>query len=985
MALSQGDDATFGARAVQNGLITNAQLKAALKVLAQEALGGTPRPLSEVLVSEGALTPDQVRGLVGRDVRPESSIPFGKYRLLRELGRGGMGVVFEALDQELNRKVAVKMLLTSPNAGPEEVRIEEERFLREARLSASLPPHPQIVGVYEAGVIDGKRYLTMELVAGQQMDRWGKSGSVTLRQQVVLLRDIALAVHHAHRHKIIHRDLKPQNILVDARNHPRVTDFGLAKIARQDAKLSLTASGMVMGTPAYMSPEQARGEKSIDGRTDTYALGVMLYEILTGRTPFRGETAIEILMKAANENPVPPTQISRTGGVDAGIEGICLKAMARNREDRFPNAQALAGELTRWLKGEEVSATAPRRGSESRTRRLVGAAVALALAATVAVAVWPSDRIAEDLARAESLLEKGKEAEAAVLFGEVLRKQPGNAAAEDGRERARRAVEKRKKSADSASKQKAASEVSALLDEAGRLVREGRAVEALGKYALILEKDRANESALRGKAEAESRLGKPAPPAPEASAASSVELDLGAADAGRGLALRTSGDARYERTTYEGSPCVRTVHAPGTETYLLLDVDDAWARGTAMLEADVEYFEGPYGYFNLQYDSTDADGIYKSTSSTQLLNSNGWKSWTFFLLNPAFENRQNAGADFRIRFSPQGHEADLYLRRIRLRRANITTPIAKPPLPFRAAAVPAGTLQAGLAAEIFEGVNFDRRVARKIDLRVRHDWSVEPAPEGMKSNFSIRWTGYFKAPRAGTYFISVESDDGVEVFIDDSAVLLDWTPHTARPTIAQLTLDPGLHEIFMEYFQGGGEASVRLDMYFREQDRLLPVDDAFHHASGDASPPSPRERGGRVWIEGEAMKVLESTGTVEPQDTGAWGHGWSRGRHLWWYGGKPGDLLRLGFEYPAEGRRTLKLALVRAATYSIVKVAVNGVEAKEPVDLYHGSVSPWGEVSIDAPLRKGTNEVQIRIVGINPRAIPHYQFALDFLRIGPGP
>jgi hypothetical protein len=358
----------LGQKALERGWITPAQLREALAEQARSLSGRrSPRPLRNILLERGYLTDPQLLSLIEEETsiappaasekKAPSHAPLGKYEIVRELGRGGMGVVYEATDTQLSRKVALKMLLTSPNADAREAGLEEERFLREARLSANLAKHPHIVSVYEAGVIEGRRYLAMELIEGQSFSKWKKAGSVTIRQQVKLLRDVAIAIHHAHQQGTIHRDLKPDNILVDAQNQPHVTDFGLAKSVGQNVQLSLTASGMIMGTPAYMSPEQALGAKSIDHRTDIYALGVMLYETLTGRLPFTGETAIEILMKAS-KNPVPlPSSVVPPGTnptLDKTIENICLKALAKHPRDRYATAEALAGDLTRWLKGEEV-------------------------------------------------------------------------------------------------------------------------------------------------------------------------------------------------------------------------------------------------------------------------------------------------------------------------------------------------------------------------------------------------------------------------------------------------------------------------------------------------------------------------------------------------------------------------------------------------------------------------------------------------------
>jgi tRNA A-37 threonylcarbamoyl transferase component Bud32 len=288
--------------------------------------------------------------------RPER-LPFrsiGRYSITREIGRGAMGVVYEGLDPQLQRKVAVKVMLPERYADAEEASIEEARFVREAQMIAKLPKHAGIVGVYAAGVHEGRRFIAMEYVDGAPLSAWRRRGSVSVRLQVRVLRDVALAVDHAHRHGVIHRDLKPLNILVDARNQASVTDFGLARRIDREGISTLTSLGMVEGTPLYMSPEQARGIRKIDGRTDVYSIGVMLYEVLAGRPPFRGDTPMDTMLQVVNEPVVPPSERARKVAALPGyrmLEGICLKALAKRPRDRHPTARALADDLTQWLTG----------------------------------------------------------------------------------------------------------------------------------------------------------------------------------------------------------------------------------------------------------------------------------------------------------------------------------------------------------------------------------------------------------------------------------------------------------------------------------------------------------------------------------------------------------------------------------------------------------------------------------------------------------
>ncbi|HLY10840.1 MAG TPA: serine/threonine-protein kinase, partial [Planctomycetota bacterium] len=250
----------------------------------------------------------------------------------------------------LNRRVAIKMMAPPEPGALETPEIDEERFLREAQVSANLAKHPHIVSVYEAGIIEGKRFLAMEFVEGQQLQDWRRG--VPIRDQIAVLRDVALAVHHANENGVVHRDLKPANVIVDGRNRPHVTDFGLAKALAPEFSRSITTSGLIVGTPAYMSPEQAQGLRGVDGRSDVYSLGVMLYEVLTDQPPFEAETAMQLLIKVV-EHPAPkPSSVVKTEGHPARnprLEGLCLRALAKLPKDRPATAREFAEELSRWL------------------------------------------------------------------------------------------------------------------------------------------------------------------------------------------------------------------------------------------------------------------------------------------------------------------------------------------------------------------------------------------------------------------------------------------------------------------------------------------------------------------------------------------------------------------------------------------------------------------------------------------------------------
>lgn len=306
------------------------------------------------------------------------------YTVQRLLGHGGMGVVYAAEHQRLGRTVAIKMLLAGGHATPTEV----ARLLREASTVARLR-HPHVVQVYDVGEFEGRPYFTMELMEGGHLGRLLGGTPLPHRDAAKLLVTLAGAVQAAHDAGIVHRDLKPANILFDLSGTPKVTDFGIARIVGEAS--NLTQTGTPIGTPSYMAPEQALGKShAIGPAVDIYSLGAILYEVLTGRPPFRAETALETERQVVSEDPVPPARLNPK--VPRDLETICLKCLHKDADRRYSSAAALADDIGRFQRGEPVLARPAgpferllRRVRRNRTgAALLVTAVALLVLATLA-------------------------------------------------------------------------------------------------------------------------------------------------------------------------------------------------------------------------------------------------------------------------------------------------------------------------------------------------------------------------------------------------------------------------------------------------------------------------------------------------------------------------------------------------------------------------------------------------------------------------
>jgi len=332
---------------------------------------GVSRPVSASFTS----------GRAGAAATPGARL-IGDYEIESEIARGGMGIVYKARQLSLNRPVAFKMILSGQFASASDV----ERFHVEAEAAAGLD-HPNIVPIYEVGAFEGNHFFTMKLIDGRSMAHEMARLVKAPRDGVRLLVKVCRAIHYAHQHSILHRDLKPANILLDSTGEPHVTDFGLAKRTGGDSQL--TQTGAIVGTPSYMAPEQAAPSRvPLTTSADVYSLGAMLYEILTGRAPFKGDSPLDTLMLVLNKEAERPRSIN--AAADRDLETIALKCLEKDPARRYGSAEALAEDLDRWLDGKPILARPI--GSAERVvkwakRRPAIAALVVAVAAVTALGI----------------------------------------------------------------------------------------------------------------------------------------------------------------------------------------------------------------------------------------------------------------------------------------------------------------------------------------------------------------------------------------------------------------------------------------------------------------------------------------------------------------------------------------------------------------------------------------------------------------------
>src|SRR5215210_1805724 len=394
--------------AIAKGLLTWDDLDRVVEGLPEEkGREDSRRSWLSLVLAAGLLDETQVRSLEA-ELMPESTLGTGaaafppehrflagwpRYRVERLLGSGGMGTVFLAFDPTLDRRVALKLLHRNDLE-------QTARFLREARAQARVE-HPNVCQVYEVGEVEGRPYIAMQHIEGKNLA--DLRGQLSPEALVRLVRDVTHAIQAAHKTGLIHRDLKPANILVATDDkgglHPYVVDFGLAR-DQEDTELSRT--GMISGTPSYLSPEQAQGDV-LDRRSDVYSLGVILYEMLAGQPPFQGASPAHVLVRILQEDAPPLRKIAPS--VPPDLETIIMKCLEKDPARRYDSARALSDDLERWLEGEPIAARragwAYRAGKRLRKHRLLAAVSAVAcvalllLGATVLRTRWQARERAE--------------------------------------------------------------------------------------------------------------------------------------------------------------------------------------------------------------------------------------------------------------------------------------------------------------------------------------------------------------------------------------------------------------------------------------------------------------------------------------------------------------------------------------------------------------------------------------------------------------
>ena len=354
-----------------------------------EVLADAPRGFCSVCLFRTGLGSVQEEDdeSIGLEFSP-TEMELDDYELLKEIGRGGQGIVYRARQKSLNRTVALKII----GVGRWATEAHLKRFRLEAEAAASLN-HPFIIPIHEIRERGGYRYFSMNLVEGGQLDEIVKREPMRVRRAAELIAKLARTVHYAHEHGIVHRDIKPGNVLLDPEGEPHLTDFGLARLVESESTVTRTTD--CLGTPSYMAPEQARGSSEVTKATDIYGLGAVLYQLLTGRPPFVGATSYETVRLLLETEPRQPRLLNPK--VDRDLSVICMKCLEKEPQCRYSSALSLAEDLERWLRHEPIRArrsSLVSRGGKwlhrNPTTAVLGVSVS-ALLVALGVIIWRSE------------------------------------------------------------------------------------------------------------------------------------------------------------------------------------------------------------------------------------------------------------------------------------------------------------------------------------------------------------------------------------------------------------------------------------------------------------------------------------------------------------------------------------------------------------------------------------------------------------------
>lgn len=487
-------------------------------------------PINQLLseqIEEAVAAPDIAPAETAGTPAKAEPTRFGNYYIIEKIARGGMGIIYKARQRGLDRIVALKVLIAGESASEETIK----RFYLEAKSVAKLR-HPNIVPIHEVGIHEGKHFFTMDFIHGENLRHIILNQKINLHWALELTAKVAKALHYAHEHGVVHRDVKPENILIDETGEPQITDFGLAMDIETDA--NITQAGVVMGTPAYMSPEQARGERaSLDNRSDVYSLGAVLYEMLTGQQifSFEGPIGLSSLLKTISQDPTPPRRLNPR--IPREVETMVAKAIEKEPDRRYQSSSDYAQDIDRYLTGEPILARPPsfsyRTWKKIKKYKVVSASMLSAIIAIAVVAVYfineridfrrrQEEQFQKYITEAAEFLEKGKFFEAKEFYNKADGMRPRDPAVIRGLTRAEYGLAQKEKLREEQEAKtraiRAAAEGNGLLAQARESLSAGNRFDAKAKlwdaireFDRALTNDQANETATRGLYSAAVKLG----------------------------------------------------------------------------------------------------------------------------------------------------------------------------------------------------------------------------------------------------------------------------------------------------------------------------------------------------------------------------------------------------------------------------------------------------------------------------------------------